>query len=206
MSTLLIESSVRPARVGLAHEDGRIQTGEGQAPAESVEGLVRDWARVSRFGLSIGPGSFTGLRVGLSLLKGLAFVHPRPVAPISSLRVWAASVDAPAVAAVLDARRERVFMALYEGDRCLIPEAARPLAEARALLEGRDCVLVGDGVEQLSLMLPKAQGVTRPSLRALARLVRSAPEEALRSPSELEPRYLLRTEIEEQLDPDGRGN
>jgi len=199
LSVLVIESSTRPPQLGLGEVGGGVRTVEAGSLAEGVSRLVQDWAEVSRYGLAVGPGSFTGLRVGLSLLKGLAFVHPRPVACISSLRLWAASVDAPRVAPVLDARRDRVFMALFEGPDCLIEEAARPMSEARTLLANQDCVLVGDGAALLQLPQLTAS-CPRPSIAALAQLVRDTPEHALRVAHDVEPRYLLRTEVEERLD------
>jgi len=205
LSALVIESSARPAQVALSEDDGSFHTVDRGSLAAGVAELVADWSRITRYGLSVGPGSFTGLRVGLSLLKGLAFVHPRPVACVSSLRLWAASVDALRVAAVLDARRERVFMGLYEGGAVLVEEAARPVAEAKALLEEQDCVLVGDGAALLGLWHPVAP-LARPSVEALAQLVRDTPESALRAAIDVEPRYLLRTEVEERLGPAGSGN
>jgi tRNA threonylcarbamoyladenosine biosynthesis protein TsaB len=63
-----------------------------------------------------GPGSFTGLRVGLTAVKGLAEVYGKPIAPISALEAVATQARAETIwiAPVLDARRGEVFCALYE--------------------------------------------------------------------------------------------
>ena len=65
--------------------------------------------------VSIGPGSFTGLRVGLATVKGLAFGTDRSVAPVSTLAALARNGlgEALPVAPLLDARRGEVYAAAY---------------------------------------------------------------------------------------------
>ncbi len=91
------------------------------ALSELVDGELE---RVERFALAIGPGSFTGLRVGVALLKGLGLVLPRPVVPVSSLELVAerAPVSAERVLAAIDARAGDVFAALFRRT----PEGLRP--------------------------------------------------------------------------------
>ena len=73
-------------------------------------------AEIEAFALSIGPGSFTSLRVGVATLKGLAFGSERPVAAVSSLRALALVAPDPArcVLALLDARRGELYAAAWE--------------------------------------------------------------------------------------------
>jgi tRNA threonylcarbamoyladenosine biosynthesis protein TsaB len=68
------------------------------------------------FSVAAGPGSFTGLRVGLAAVKGWAEAFGKPVAPVSVLEAVAAQATTPAplLIAVLDARRGQVFGAVYE--------------------------------------------------------------------------------------------
>lgn len=68
------------------------------------------------FSVAAGPGSFTGLRVGLAAVKGWAEVFGRPVAAVSVLQAIAAQATAPAdrLISVLDARRGQVFGAVFE--------------------------------------------------------------------------------------------
>jgi tRNA threonylcarbamoyladenosine biosynthesis protein TsaB len=73
-------------------------------------------AEVDRFVVVIGPGSFTGLRIGLATVKGLAAVRRRPVTPVGSLETLAAALPFAAfpVMPLIDARRGEVYAALYD--------------------------------------------------------------------------------------------
>src|SRR5947207_1753206 len=69
---------------------------------------------IEGFAAASGPGSFTGLRVGLSAIKGLAEVLKKPIAPVSLLEALATlSSEQGTVASALDAGREEVFFGLY---------------------------------------------------------------------------------------------
>lgn len=133
--------------------------------AVAVKDAVPDLSAIEHYAVTIGPGSFTGLRIGLAFLKGLAFVHPRPVIAVSTLCVLAkALLDADPTAELalpmIDARRNEAYGALYT--RGLMPhpaleEAAHPIAaiaaRVRAVREAR-IVAGGDG-----LALPHAADV-----------------------------------------------
>ncbi|HJW70308.1 MAG TPA: tRNA (adenosine(37)-N6)-threonylcarbamoyltransferase complex dimerization subunit type 1 TsaB, partial [Candidatus Binatia bacterium] len=78
---------------------------------------VRD---VEGLAVSIGPGSFTGLRIGLGLAKGLAFAGGVPLATVSTLEALAEVAEAAPgqrVCAALDARKHEVYAALFDIDR-----------------------------------------------------------------------------------------
>src|SRR4029450_10781406 len=110
------------------------------------------WEAASLDGLavSIGPGSFTGLRVGAATAKGLALALEVPVAPVPTLDALAATLpfaDAP-VCPLLDARKNEVYCSRYrwtaggmerEWDYLALPPAA---AAARVTAEG---IRVGEG-------------------------------------------------------------
>ena len=70
---------------------------------------------VELFAVAAGPGSFTGLRVGLTSVKAWAEVHRRPIVPVSRLQALAAQAveGSSFVAAFVDARREQIFAGLY---------------------------------------------------------------------------------------------
>ncbi|ABI56542.1 tRNA (adenosine(37)-N6)-threonylcarbamoyltransferase complex dimerization subunit type 1 TsaB [Alkalilimnicola ehrlichii MLHE-1] len=94
-----------------------------------------------------GPGSFTGLRIGTSVVQGLALSHDLPVAPVSNLEMLAQggwrAVGAARVVAALDARMGEVYWAGYEiGEDGLM----HPVARARVCApEATPCVVRGEG-------------------------------------------------------------
>jgi tRNA threonylcarbamoyladenosine biosynthesis protein TsaB len=97
-----------------------------------------DLADVDCFAAAAGPGSFTGLRVGLSAVKGLAEALGKPVAGISNLRALSSfGKNSDSLrAVVLDARRSEVYAAVYDAEHQLrLPETVSPLAEWLARLD-----------------------------------------------------------------------
>ena len=71
---------------------------------------------IDMFGVVIGPGSFTGLRVGLATIKGLAWANQKPMVGISSLEVLAHNLrnTRKPIIPMLDARKQRVYGAIYQ--------------------------------------------------------------------------------------------
>jgi tRNA threonylcarbamoyladenosine biosynthesis protein TsaB len=118
---------------------------------EDVDALLRQRGVHAReldaLAVGIGPGSFTGVRIGLATARGLAFALDLPVAGISTLD--ALSVGAPGAVAVVDARRREVF-ALDDGPEVLRPDALRVVPGTTCVGNGAvryRAVLAGLGAE-----------------------------------------------------------
>lgn len=111
---------------------------------------------VSAFAVAIGPGSFTGLRIGLSTVKGLAYGSEAPVVGISTLAAVAARVNDSEglICPFLDARKKEVYAALF----CRKGEALERVSDdvvsappavvesARRRMNGGRCLFIGDAV------------------------------------------------------------
>jgi len=110
---------------------------------------------IEAFAVAAGPGSFTGLRIGLAAVKSLAFASRRPVAPVSSLLALAlkpASEGARLIVPLLDAKKGEVYAALFERRREDLVEAvaqgAYPPEAFFARLPARRVVtFIGNGLE-----------------------------------------------------------
>jgi tRNA threonylcarbamoyladenosine biosynthesis protein TsaB len=125
---------------------------------QAMERASVSWNQVDRLAVGVGPGTFTGLRIGIATAVGIARARDMPVNGISSLRTLAAGANAASHAApgrltvaVIDARRGEAFAAAYQGDVELWPPAALgpdALAErVRAIGVGASeaPVAIGDG-------------------------------------------------------------
>jgi tRNA threonylcarbamoyladenosine biosynthesis protein TsaB len=201
MLVLGIETSTRRGSVALSNGDELVLAlahDEPNAHAEALLPLVTrlfaetgiSKSSLERVAVGTGPGSFTGLRVGIALGEGIALGLGLPIVGVCSLEALARSVgDAkrPRVA-VLDAGRGELFVAGYAADGAeILAPSAIPVAEAHARIFGsealRNAVVVGAGAAKLGdvdalsgpeLDLPHARWVA--ALGALRDPERSPPD------------------------------
>jgi len=135
------------------HDDGE-RPRHAQTLLPLLEQAVEDWGVVERLCVGVGPGGFTGLRLGIATARALSQALELPVVPVSSLDALAAPRSGR-VAALIDARRGEVFAAVYEdGQRTREPVAIDPHALARELAPGT--LAVGDGAVRFREELERA--------------------------------------------------
>jgi tRNA threonylcarbamoyladenosine biosynthesis protein TsaB len=132
MRVLALDTTTRAGSVALLEDDRVIDERGGDASRTHAERLPGDLiallaahgqtlADVELFAVASGPGSFTGLRIGIATAQGAAFVHRRPIVGVSALEALAyvGATNARAgdlVGAWMDAHRGDVFSALYRVD------------------------------------------------------------------------------------------
>ena len=196
------------------HASRGLRHAETLAPAVD---FLRSQARlelseVSVVAVDVGPGLFTGLRVGVATAKGMAHALRVPMVGLSSLDLLAFAVrySPRLIGAVVDARRGEVFTALYRSvpggvQRLERPRLCSPEDLASDLLaRNEEALLVGDGARRYASILGDAVhveigevGLAYPSAAALVELAhpRAVREEFVPA-RELEPLYLRRSDAE----------
>jgi tRNA threonylcarbamoyladenosine biosynthesis protein TsaB len=162
---LALDTTTREGSLALARDGELLESWCGKAllthasrlPGDILEGLARHrlaLADVDLFAVAAGPGSFTGLRIGIATIQGIAFAHTRPVVGVSVLDALAytalarqrpgpsdpsnAAARTPMrIGALMDAQRREVFACLYEpvgqADSSSTPRTAADLGELRVV-------------------------------------------------------------------------
>lgn len=121
-----------------------------------------DISDIDLFCAAVGPGSFTGVRIGVATVKAMAQAKNKPCAAVSTLEALAFpfSYFDGIVCPVLDARRSQVYNALFEGGERLCPDRAIALSELLDSLSGKRVMFVGDGIfvfrDEILKALPNA--------------------------------------------------
>jgi tRNA threonylcarbamoyladenosine biosynthesis protein TsaB len=116
---------------------------------EALSWSVKD---LDYFAVGLGPGSFTGLRVGLAAIKGLAFAHKKPILGISTLDIIAHNCpdrDQP-LAVALDAKRELIYCSMYKKTNGALKRVSRDylLRKGEFIAKIKDNTLViGDALD-----------------------------------------------------------
>ncbi|MGZ5948394.1 MAG: tRNA (adenosine(37)-N6)-threonylcarbamoyltransferase complex dimerization subunit type 1 TsaB [Caulobacteraceae bacterium] len=145
--------------------------------------------KLDRIAVTVGPGSFTGLRVGIAFAKGLALALGKPAVGIGTLEALAADAEGLVFPAI-DARRGQLYLQAFENERPLMaPDALAAETAAARIAElsmGRPFTLVGSGAPLLAGLMPSARIVAAEGAdaRHVARLA------AARTPAPLKPLYL----------------
>jgi len=231
MKALALDTTTRAGSVALVVDDVVVNEREGDASRTHAERLPRELIEVGEandvrvsnvdlFAVAAGPGSFTGLRIGIATIQGLAFVARVPAAGISALDALAhiASADATPgsiVAAWMDAHRREVFAALYRVSQGAAFEIARLITIDPPSVGNPSAILtrwgsgfptpgifVGDGAmlyhDVITSHAPSARVVAPPPLAgAIGRLALAhARNGGVTTPAGIQPLYVRRPDAE----------
>lgn len=204
MMLLAIDTTAAIATVAL-FQDGEFvcerEADAGKKHAETLLPLIDELLeengvriqQIDLFAVDVGPGSFTGVRIGASLVNALAFATGKKIVPVDSLMTLAYTsqeTEKP-ICAMIDARNGNAYAALYQGGKTLIAPCA---VETRAFLAQlpQDAVFVGDAMGEQKTY-PRARFV---GIAAIARLA-----EAI---EEVEPIYLRLSQAERLRNESGK--
>ncbi len=222
MYILGIETSTKTGSVAVASRDGiivhyslNIEVTHSERLMATVDRVLADSGLtitdMGGFAVAIGPGSFTGLRIGLAAVKGLALVTGRPVAAVPTLKAlaWSLPYAAYLICPMLDARKKEVYAATYRFEGAdlvqVMAEAVIPLAsladrisettiftgEASQLFRAEIMDRLGDRAlfAPLSAILPSAAVVAKIGREMINRGMQADPDS-------LTPMYIRRPEAE----------
>ena len=227
MRILAFDTATRATTVALSGtSEGVIESRDDPAPGERPGHVSRllpliadvldrgqvEFADLDRIAVGVGPGTFTGLRIGLATARALASAAACPLVGVSTLRSLAleaeddgeaAGVDA--VAAVLDARRREVFGAVWrlDGVEAIAPRVLAPEELSRSLREsGLRLLAVGDGSVEFRGVLERSGALIPPDESALHRVtaaahLRLAERLPPASPDQIQPEYLRLPDVRE---------
>jgi tRNA threonylcarbamoyladenosine biosynthesis protein TsaB len=176
----------------LAHRFVTMERGHAEAIAPMVDETMREsglaFAALDRLAVTIGPGTFTGQRVGLAFMRGLRVALKRPLIGITTLEAMCAAAmaeaRAPYAAAIHDARRGEAYLSVISASQILLPPSLVTLADAPAkissMIHGEAPVaLAGTAAELVADNMRIATYVTsilQPDALWVARLALHAPE------------------------------
>jgi tRNA threonylcarbamoyladenosine biosynthesis protein TsaB len=230
MVVLGVDSATADTVVGVTDGDevireARVDPGEDGRPRHS-QVLLREietcvdaaggWERIDRIAVGVGPGSFTGLRIGIATARGLAQARRIPIVPVSTLSALARGITSSPeghghlALPVIDARRGEVFAALLDdrGTELWPPFVAPPdgLAERLGELD-RPTLAAGDGALGFAAELEAAGATVAPPEDQIHRVaarhvcsVGAAADEA--SPDQIQPLYLRPPDAKKWLERD----
>jgi tRNA threonylcarbamoyladenosine biosynthesis protein TsaB len=143
----------------IAQESQAMKRGHAEALMPLIARVMREagigFAALDRIAVTTGPGSFTGLRVGLSAARGLALAANKPVVGLSTLTAYAAPVvgqNAPQpVISAIDARHDHVYFQVVSGDGgSLMRPRVAPVEEALGAAQFGAAYLVGNAAKILA--------------------------------------------------------
>lgn len=225
MLTLALDTTTR-ASTGAAVVDGQVA---GEWTADATQSLAAQlphgllgalaaggWtlADVDVLAVAVGPGSFTGLRVGIATMQGLAFALGRPLLGVSSLEALARCAAAECgdetatVSTWVDAWRGEAYTGLYRAGQELRPPTVGAPAEALAGID-ETVVVVGDGavlhrdlierrLGRQAVFAPNMQPRLAPTIARAAAARAAAGERPL--PDAIAPLYVRRPDVERARD------
>jgi tRNA threonylcarbamoyladenosine biosynthesis protein TsaB len=227
MKLLAIDTATRSCSVAVTNEgslSAELTIAKSQTHSKHLMELIHSVLEIAGFhpadldglAVTIGPGSFTGLRIGISTVKGLAYALKRPVVGISTLEAlaWQCGQTSYLICPLLDARKGEVYGATYGFNEGQLIQKAGPRAMvAEALVEDikSPCVFIGNGarlyrrdivaaIGRLAHFVPEGQNMIRASSVAFLSMARFAANDT-DEVAGLVPHYIRKSDAELNFGP-----
>jgi tRNA threonylcarbamoyladenosine biosynthesis protein TsaB len=149
-----------------AHETLPMQRGHAEALMPLVKRVIANaglsFGEIDRIAVTTGPGSFTGLRVGIAAARGLGLAAAKPVVGLTTLAAYAAPLiaadDTQPVVSTIDARHDHVYLQVFgPGGRTLVAPRLSALRDALRAAAGGSPRLVGNAAEILAKAWPAGE-------------------------------------------------
>jgi len=174
-------------------------------------------ADIDIYAVSIGPGSFTGLRIGVATVKALAHAVDKPIIEVGTLEAMAYNIpySQHTLCPIMDARRSQVYNAIYkwENEKLIIVKEPRAVSIEECVNDvmGQKVIFIGDGIgvnrEYIksrmgdnAVFAPAAYSNQRASSVAQAAYYKSAVRENLKSYMDVLPEYLRKSQAEREYE------
>jgi tRNA threonylcarbamoyladenosine biosynthesis protein TsaB len=167
----------------LAHQFEEMARGHAEALAPMAQAAMAKaqlpFSALDRLAVTIGPGTFTGQRVGLAFMRGLRIALKKPLTGLTTLEVMASATQSPRAAAIHDAKRDEAYLLLWQQGTIVLAPTVLPFAEAVEKIRGfGSCALAGTGAlaaaEKLGANFMRTN-IRQPDALWLARLALTRP-------------------------------
>ena len=222
MKILAVDTATQSCSVAVTNGGAlcaELTTVRNQTHSKHLMGLIHSVLEIAGFSVAdldglavtVGPGSFTGLRIGISTIKGFAHALDKPVVGVSSLKALAWQCAAPAylICPLIDARKGEVYCATYclSGNQLIQQTGARAMSPEAFLAEIKTpCIFIGSGAQlyhhridtalgSLAHFVPGEQNIIRASSVAILSMPRFEAKDTEEA-AELLPHYIRKSDAE----------
>ena len=188
VDTALGACSVAVPRDGaiLAHHAEPMARGHAEALAPMVQQAMQDagiaFGDLDRLAVTVGPGTFTGQRVGLAFMRGLRLALKTPLTGVTTLAAMAAATQASRAAAIHDARRGEAYLLLWQDGRTVLEPMVAAFDDVLARVQAfGPCALAGTGAAEALARLGEKftlSEIRQPDALWVARLASAQPASA----------------------------
>lgn len=186
-SFLLIDTALQTASVALSNDSEVIAFRQNEQPYDhaawlhpAIQSLFSETGlnptQLDAVGVTAGPGSYTGLRVGMAAAKGFCFAQQIPLITVSTLQLLAAGAQEEAeevIIALIDARRDEVYAGVFDRNlHPLVPEQAMILGPEsfQQWREKNQVLFTGDGAQKIERLMGIEQFSVAPSKHLIKKL------------------------------------